>query len=60
MTGVHVVPVADVIDHRTDIDCLCGPEVEWIDPDTGDTYPAGPVVVHHSLDGREAMEGDRE
>lgn len=39
----HVVPVGDVHEHPASTDCLCGPRVEM-------------VVVHHSLDGREAGE----
>ena len=55
---IHVEPVADLIAHDTDLgtDCTCGPDVEWQDPDTGETYPSGPLVVHHSLDGREQAE----
>lgn len=56
MSGVHVLPVRDVIEHQESQDCICGPRVEWIDQDTGLAYPNGPVVVHHSLDGREAKE----
>lgn len=54
---VHVYPVDDLFDHDlTDTDCLCGPYLQWCDPDTGDSYPAGPLVVHYSLDGRERHE----
>jgi len=52
---VHVEPVDDLIEHLDD-DCLCGPHTEYLDPETGVTYPNGPLVVHHSLDGREAHE----
>ena len=52
---IHVEPVADLIEHL-DVGCPCGPDVEYVDPDTGGTYPGGPVVVHHSLDGREHHE----
>lgn len=46
MSRVHVVPVADLVDHDTDgDDCVCGPDVEFV--------PGGMVVIHHSLDGRE-------
>lgn len=53
---IHVEPAADLIIHDDDLDCTCGPDVEWVDPDTGDTYPSGPLVIHHSLDGREHRE----
>ncbi len=49
---VHVLPVADLIEHDETLDCLCGPDVEYVDED-GSTYPSGPLVLHHSLDGRE-------
>ena len=46
---LHVVPVNDLILHDIDSDdCVCGPSVEFCD--------GGAVVVHHSLDGREAKE----
>ena len=54
---VHVEPVEDLIEHLG-IDCPCGPDVEYIDPATGGTYPGGPVVDHHSLDGREHHEAE--
>ena len=53
---ISVLPVNDVLEHDQTLDCICGPDVEWIDPETGDTYPSGPFVLHHSLDGREAKE----
>jgi hypothetical protein len=56
MSGIHVLPVGDVVEHETTSDCICGPDVEYIDPETGETYPSGPLVVHHSLDGREERE----
>lgn len=44
----HVVPVDDLVDHDLNDDCVCGPTI---------TFEEGaPVVVHHSLDGREATE----
>lgn len=44
---VHVWPEDDLIDHDLATeDCVCGPEIT----DTG-------VVVHYSLDGREAIYG---
>ena len=57
MSGVHVYPLNDLIEHDTDGgDCICGPDYEYIDPATGEAYPDGPVVTHHSLDGREQDE----
>lgn len=52
---IHVEPVGDLITH-TDTDCPCGPDTEYFDPETGETYPSGPLVMHHSLDGRERHE----
>lgn len=52
--SVHVVPIDDLVDHPDD-DCVCGPDVEYIDPVTGLSH-AEPLVNHHSLDGREAHE----
>ena len=52
---IHVEPINDLIGHLDD-DCPCGPTYEWVDPDTGTTYPSGPLVLHHSLDGRETHE----
>ena len=59
VTGVHVLPLGDLVEHDANCDCICGPDVEYIDPDTGITYPGGPVVTHHSLDGREQNEEPR-
>lgn len=53
--SVHVVPVDDLVEH-TDDDCVCGPDYEFVHPETGVSYGDGPVVFHHSLDGREAAE----
>lgn len=50
---VHVEPINDLIGHEDGIDCVCGPYVEWVDPETGETYPSGPLVVHQALDGRD-------
>ncbi len=49
---IHVVPVADQIEHDTDDDysCICGPTAVH-------QFDGGLVVVHHSLDGREQSEG---
>lgn len=54
MTVVHTFPLNDLIDHDTDSDdCVCGPRIEPVPADDGSM---GWVVVHHSLDGREANE----
>jgi hypothetical protein len=42
---VHLIPKADYIDHETETDCVCGPEVEEASHQV--------VVRHWSLDGRE-------
>jgi len=45
----HVYPAGDLIEHELEgDDCPCGPRVEFVE--------GGQVVVHHSLDGREANE----
>ena len=54
MSTVHVFPVNDIIEHDTDPDdCVCGPTAEPVIADDGS---CGWVIVHHSLDGREANE----
>lgn len=54
MSSVHCFPVADLIVHDTDgDDCVCGPTAQQVGRDDGST---GWVMVHHSLDGREATE----
>lgn len=55
-SGVQVAPEHDTTVHTDGLDCICGPHVEWVDPDTHMTYPNGPLVVHASLDGREQTE----
>ncbi len=58
MTGPHtvaVLPVNDTIEHDgLNEDCICGPTTQPVERDDG-SY--GWVLVHHSLDGREATEG---
>lgn len=46
---VHVTPNNDLIEHEIDDDCVCGPDIEYVEG-------GGKLVVHHSLDGREADE----
>lgn len=51
---VHTYPVNDLIKHETDgEDCACGPETIPVPRDDGSM---GWVILHHSLDGREANE----
>lgn len=47
---LHVVPNGDQVQHLLEEDCICGPRIEM--------HPRWdrPLVVHHSLDGREAAE----
>lgn len=52
----HVTPVNDIIQHTLSDDCICGPRVEWINPDTGSPYANGCLVIHNSADQREAFE----
>lgn len=51
--SVHVSPIEDAIAHELHHECPCGPCVQFVDPDTAATYPSGPLVIHHSADGRE-------
>lgn len=51
-TTVRVKPVDDGIEHGCD-DCLCGPTTLPLKLEDGSV---GWVVVHHSVDGREAAE----
>lgn len=50
---LHVMPIADLVEHSEDEDCVCGPRTEPAQRDDGSM---GWVLVHHSLDGREAHE----
>ncbi len=57
--GVHVHPLRDLFEHDlVTTECLCGPKVEFVDPEDGLTYANGPFVSHYSLDGREDAEDD--
>lgn len=59
LVTVHVHPVNDVVEHDVETEgdeCLCGPTIEFIDPETGEAH-AEALVIHHSLDGREHREG---
>lgn len=55
MSEVDVTPTADLIDHASGADCLCGPRMVPVQRDDGSV---GWIVVHHSLDGRESDERD--
>lgn len=56
MSTVHVLPVADLIEHKAqDDECPCGPTVEFV-PRESDDQEDGWLITHHSLDGRELAE----
>jgi hypothetical protein len=48
--NVQIVPVHDavLVHDREGFDCLCGPRVDFTE--------ATPIVIHHSLEGREQYE----
>lgn len=52
---VHVVPVADLIGHETNLgdSCPCGTTTEHVKRADGSS---GWIVIHNSLDGREKSE----
>lgn len=50
---LHIVPLNDLVEHDTEGDCVCVPEAR---PVTREDGSVGWMVVHHSLDGREASE----
>ena len=47
---LHVLPVADLIEHPLNADCACGPTCEPIERDDG---TIGSIYNHNALDGRE-------
>lgn len=49
-TALHVVPIADLVEHTSDDDCSCGPTAK---PVEGAGGAVGWLMIHHSLDGRE-------
>jgi hypothetical protein len=54
---VHVVPLADLIEHEAHADaCVCGPRTEFVEDDDGQAV--GMLVTHASLDGRELREDE--
>lgn len=57
MTALHVAPIGDLVDHDTgtaEADCVCGLEAR---PAAQEDGSVGWLLVHHSLDGREQVEG---
>lgn len=52
---LHIVPLDDPPGHQPSTECSCGPDVEWVDAETGLPH-AHALVTHHSHDGREKME----
>ncbi len=50
MSTIHVVPIADLIDHDMNPECACGPQTEAVWRDDGSN---GWLISHASLDGRE-------
>lgn len=54
MATLHVLPVADLVEHEDEgDDCICGPTTEPVPAADGSM---GWLIVHHSLDGREKRE----
>jgi hypothetical protein len=49
---VHVVPNGDLIEHELTDECPCGPASELRQTPDGDGW----LIIHDSLDGREARE----
>ena len=58
--AVHVIPIHDLREHEESGQCWCGPRVTTVEaiPPAGDGRErwTHPLVVHHSLDGRELIE----
>lgn len=50
---LHVLPVADLVDHELSEECICGPKVSAVFREDGSN---GWVVNHWALDRREATE----
>lgn len=49
---VHLVPKADLIEHTENDECVCGPDVQYLEG-------GGKIITHASLDGRELTERKR-
>lgn len=57
MNTLHVHPVDDLVQHRTDgHPCVCGPATQAVFLQDGTNHW---LVTHHSLDGREQRETNR-
>ena len=48
---MHIRPLNDLVEHEWDY-CVCVPTPQLVETDHGDEW----LVIHHSLDGREAHE----
>lgn len=53
---INVVPVNDEADHIEDTYCWCEPRVDYRDPDSGEEYTNGPMIIHNAADCREVVE----
>lgn len=55
---LHVIPIKDDRRHERTFTCWCNPDVQWLDPDTGQPWPnaSAPLVVHAAADCRELVE----
>lgn len=50
---LHVIPLGDLVEHDTAGECVCIPQPRRVPRADGSD---GWLMVHHSLDGREARE----
>lgn len=48
--SIHVYPINDWIDHDTEhgTDCPCEPNIEFFDPETGESY-IEPLIIHNQI-----------
>lgn len=56
---LNCAPLNDDREHEIGANCWCGPQVLWLDPDTGlpwENPDANPFVVHNAADCRELVE----
>lgn len=45
--AVHVYPVSEGLLHKLKgTECVCEPEVQYLDPETELPYEEGPLVIH--------------
>jgi hypothetical protein len=49
----HVTPIADLIEHESSENCVCGPEIKPLKRSDGSIVY---VYLHHALDGRKDSE----